>query len=146
MYLSPILDAFGRYIVGYDISKSPNLLQMKNMLSQAFVEGVDYSSLIIHSDQGWQYQHQYYQDTLKNFGARQSMSRKGNSLDNGLMECFFGLIKSEMFYGKEHNYKSVDDLIIAIHEYIDYYNNKRIKEKFDGLTPSEFRNQFLLTA
>lgn len=134
MYLSPILDAFGRYIVGYDISKSPNLLQMKNMLSQAFVEGVDYSSLIIHSDQGWQYQHQYYQDTLKNFGARQSMSRKGNSLDNGLMECFFGLIKSEMFYGKEHNYKSVDDLIIAIHEYIDYYNNKRIKEKFDGLT------------
>ena len=55
------------------------------------------------------------------------MSRKGNSLDNGLMENFFGIIKTEMFYGQEKNYRDIEELKLAIEEYIDYYNNKRIK-------------------
>lgn len=74
----------------------------------------------------------------------QSMSRKGNSLDNGLMESFFGIMKSEMFYGQENNYKNIEDLKLAIEEYIDYYNKKRIKVKLKGLTPAEYRNQSLL--
>ena len=69
------------------------------------------------------------------------MSRKGNSLDNGLMESFFGIMKSEMFYGQENNYKNIEDLKLAIEEYIDYYNNKRIKVKLKGLTPAKYRNQ-----
>lgn len=72
------------------------------------------------------------------------MSRKGNSLDNGLMESFFGIMKSEMFYGEEINYKNIEDLKLAIEEYIDYYNNKRIKVKLKGLSPAEYRNQSLL--
>lgn len=72
------------------------------------------------------------------------MSRKGNSLDNGLMECFFGLLKSEMFYDQEDNYKTLEELEKAIEKYIDYYNNKRIKEKLKGLTPASYRSQSLL--
>lgn len=72
------------------------------------------------------------------------MPRKGNSLDNGLMESFFRIMKSEMFYGQENNYKNIEDLKLAIEEYIDYYNKKRIKVKLKGLTPAEYRNQSLL--
>lgn len=74
------------------------------------------------------------------------MSRKGNSLDNGLMECFFGLLKSEMFYDQEDNYKTLEELEKIIEKYIDYYNNKRIKEKLKGLTPASYRNQSLLVS
>ena len=76
----------------------------------------------------------------------QSMSRKGNSLDNGLMECFFGLLKSEMFYEQEEKYKTLEELKKAIEDYIYYYNNKRIKEKLKGLTPASYRSQSLLVS
>ena len=76
----------------------------------------------------------------------QSMSRKGNSLDNGLMECFFGILKSEMFYEQEKSYKTLEELEKAIEDYIYYYNNKRIKEKLKGLTPASYRSQSLLVS
>lgn len=144
LYLSPVLDAYGRYIVSYNISKSPNLEQIYNMLDKSFKSNINFDNLILHSDQGWQYQHNSFQNLLKEKNIRQSMSRKGNSLDNGLMECFFGILKSEMFYGQEDNYKSIEELALAIDEYIDYYNNKRIKIKLKGLTPVIYRNQSLL--
>ena len=144
LYLSPILDAYGRYIISYDVSRSPNLEQINHMLNLAFKENENYENLIFHSDQGWQYQHVSYQKILSEKKIIQSMSRKGNSLDNGLMECFFGLLKSEMFYGQEEKYKTLEELEKAIEEYIDYYNNKRIKEKLKGLTPASYRSQSLL--
>ena len=146
LYLSPILDAYGRYIVSYDISKSANLDQINHMLNLAFKENENYEDLIFHSDQGWQYQHNLYQERLKEKKITQSMSRKGNSLDNGLMECFFGLLKSEMFYGQEAAYRTLDELKEAIEDYIYYYNNKRIKEKLKGLTPASYRSQSLLAS
>ena len=146
LYLSPILDAYGRYIVSYDISRSPNLEQINHMLNLAFKEKENYENLIFHSDQGWQYQHYSYQERLKEKKITQSMSRKGNSLDNGLMECFFGLLKSEMFYEQEKNYKTLEELEKAIEDYIYYYNNKRIKEKLKGLTPASYRSQSLLVS
>ena len=73
----------------------------------------------------------------------QSMSRKGNSIDNGLIECFFGLLKSEMYYGQEYKYRTIEELRVAIEKYIDYYNHKRIKSKLKGLTPAQYRNQSL---
>ena len=73
----------------------------------------------------------------------QSMSRKGNSIDNGLMEGFFGILKSEMVYGHEEEFDPLDDLEMAIDQYIDYYNNIRIKSKLKGLTPVQYRNQSL---
>ncbi|WP_338993558.1 IS3 family transposase [Fusobacterium animalis] len=146
LYLSPILDAYGRYIISYDISRSPNLEQINHMLNLAFKENESYENLIFHSDQGWQYQHSSYQKRLKEKKITQSMSRKGNSLDNGLMECFFGLLKSEMFYEQEEKYKTLEELKEAIEDYIYYYNNKRIKEKLKGLTPASYRSQSLLVS
>lgn len=141
IYLSPIIDGFNQEVKSHNISKSPNLEQINNMLDIAFEENADLEGLIFHSDQGWQYQHQSYQQRLKNKGIKQSMSRKGNSMDNGLMENFFGLLKTEMFYDQEYKYKTIDDLINAINDYIYYYNHDRIKEKLKGLSPVNYRLQ-----
>ena len=140
VYLSPILDGFNQEIVSYNVSKSPNLEQINDMLNKAF-DNKELTGLIFHSDQGWQYQHQLYQQRLKNKGIKQSMSRKGNSMDNGLMENFFGILKTEMFYDQEDKYETLDDLIKAIDEYIYYYNYDRIKVKLKGLSPVNFRLQ-----
>ena len=118
LYLSPILDAYGRYIVSYAISRSPNLEQINQMLNLAFKENGNYENLIFHSDQGWQYQHYSYQKRLKEKNITQSMSRKGSSLDNGLIECFFGLLKSEMFYEQEEKYGTLEELKEVIEDYI----------------------------
>ena len=139
-YLSPILDGFNGEVISYNISKSPNLEQINDMLNKAF-DKKDLEGLIFHSDQGWQYQHHSYQQRLKNKGIIQSMSRKGNSLDNGMMENFFGILKTEMFYEQENKYNSLDDLINAIDDYIYYYNYDRIKVKLKGLSPVNYRLQ-----
>ena len=140
LYLSPILDGCGGDIVAYSISISPNLEQTMEMLDKAFAKHKDLRGLILHTDQGWQYQHAHYQNALIEHGIIQSMSRKGNSMDNGLMENFFGLLKTEMFYGQENEYETLEDLANAIEEYIDYYNNERIKDRLKGMTPIEYRN------
>ena len=140
VYLSPILDGFNQEVISYNVSKSPNLEQINNMLNKAF-DNKELVGLIFHSDQGWQYQHQSYQQRLKNKGIKQSMSRKGNSMDNGLMENFFGILKTEMFYDQEDKYETLDDLIKAIDEYIYYYNYDRIKVKLKGLSPVDYRLQ-----
>ena len=140
-YLSPILDGFNGEVISYNTSKSPNLEQINDMLNKAFNKNNNLEGLIFHSDQGWQYQHQSYQQRLKNKGIKQSMSRKGNSMDNGMMENFFGILKTEMFYDQENKYKNIDELILAIDDYINYYNYDRIKEKLKGLSPVNYRLQ-----
>lgn len=140
LYLSPVLDGYNSEIIAYQLSPSPNLEQIKQMLTQAFPDD-HYDDTILHSDQGWQYQHQFYHDFLNQKGIRPSMSRKGNSPDNGMMESFFGILKSEMFYGFEKTFQSLDELKQAIIHYIDYYNNKRIKVKLKGLSPVQYRTK-----
>ena len=134
------MDGYNGEIISYNISKSPNLEQVNDMLNKAF-DGRNLEELIFHSDQGWQYQHQFYQQRLKNNGIKQSMSRKGNSIDNGMMENFFGILKTEMFYGQEDKYKTLDELILAVDDYINYYNYDRIKVKLKGLSPVNYRLQ-----
>ena len=140
LYLSPVLDGFNSEIIAYHLSTSPNLEQVKSMLKQAFTEK-HYENTILHSDQGWQYQHDFYHWFLESKGIQASMSRKGNSPDNGMMESFFGILKSEMFYGYEKTFKSLNQLEQAIVDYIDYYNNKRIKVKLKGLSPVQYRTK-----
>ena len=140
LYLSPVLDGFNSEIIAYNLSTSPNLEQVEAMLNQAFSED-HYTNTILHSDQGWQYQHQYYHHFLEGKGIQPSMSRKGNSPDNGMMESFFGILKSEMFYGYEKTFHSLEQLEQAIVDYIDYYNNKRIKVKLKGLSPVQYRTK-----
>ncbi|WP_158527590.1 IS3 family transposase [Streptococcus gallolyticus] len=142
LYLSPVLDGYNSEIIDFTLSRSPDLRQVKTMLEKVF-PNQDYSGTILHSDQGWQYQHNSYHAFLKKRGIRPSMSRKGNSPDNGMMESFFGILKSEMFYGFEKTYASLDDLEEAITDYIFYYNNKRIKTKLKGLSPVQYRIQSL---
>ena len=112
------------------------------MLEKAFTKIPDNTNLILHSDQGWQYQHKHYQKMLKEKGIRQSMSRKGNCLDNACAENFFGLLKTELLYLQE--FHSVEHFIEELHEYIEWYNNKRIKLKLNGLSPVEFRHKAAL--
>ncbi|WP_141562069.1 IS3 family transposase [Streptococcus mitis] len=140
LYLSPVLDGFNSEIIAYNLSTSPNLEQVKTMLEQAFTEK-HYENTILHSDQGWQYQHDSYHRFLESKGIQASMSRKGNSPDNGMMESFFGILKSEMFYGYEKSFQSLHQLEQAIVDYIDYYNNKRIKVKLKGLSPVQYRTK-----
>ncbi len=138
-YLSPILDMGTGDIVAWDLSTSPNLEQTNRMLDRAFKRYPSLEGLIMHSDMGWQYQHPHYQKRLKDRGIIQSMSRKGNCIDNCIMESFFGTLKNEMFYGHESEFRTFEDLHEAIEEYIDYYNNERIKGKTKWMPPSEFR-------
>lgn len=140
LYLSPILDFHNREIISYSISTSPNFNQINDMLEKAFQQYNDLDGLILHSDQGWQYQMQSYHQSLDSKGILQSMSRKGNCLDNSPMENFFGKMKNEMFYGYEYTYKTLEELKIAMEEYIEYYNTQRITTKLKGLTPVQYRN------
>ena len=138
-YLSPILDMATNEIISYDISLSPNMEQIKRMLDEAFRKFPKVSGLVFHSDQGWQYQHIYYQGRLKDHGIVQSMSRKGNCYDNCVMETFFGRMKNEMYYGCERDYSSFEVFKEAVREYIDYYNNKRIQAKTKWMPPIQYR-------
>ena len=143
VYLSPIMDMHNREIVAFNVSISPNFNQTLDMLSQAFMKYKNLNGLIFHSDQGWQYQMAQYHSILKDKGIIQSMSRKGNCLDNSPMENFFGRMKNEMFYGHEYTFTTKEHLIQAIKDYIYYYNNERIQVKLKGLTPVQYRNQSL---
>ena len=100
-YLSPILDMNTNEIISYNLSLSPNMEQIKDMLHKAFERFPSVNGLIMHSDQGWQYQHATYRSELRKHKIIQSMSRKGNCYDNCIMKTFFGRLKNEMFYGYE---------------------------------------------
>ena len=144
VYLSPILDLHSRDIVRYTISDRPVLPMVISMLKKALATIPDNTNLLLHSDQGWQYQHKQYQRILKEKGIRQSMSNKGNCLDNAVMENFFGLLKSELLY--LHEFESMDHFKQELVEYLDYYNNRRIKTKLKGLPPALHRQQALRVA
>lgn len=134
-----VVCTYGRYIVSYSISSSPNSDQILEMLDRAFIQGIQTSKLILHSDQGWQYQHEYYRNTLATHGIIQSMSRKGNCYDNSIMETFFGRMKTEMYYGCEDSYTSYEAFSRAVDEYIEYYNSERIQAKTKWMPPVKYR-------
>ena len=144
LYLSPILDLCSSDLVSYTISDRPVLSMVTSMLDKAFEKLPDGSDLILHSDQGWQYQHKQYQTMLREKGVRQSMSRKGNCLDNAVIENFFGLLKSELIYLQD--FESMEHFKQELIEYLDYYNNRRIKTKLKGLPPALHRLQALSAA
>ena len=136
-YLNPFLDMFNSEIISYSISRRPNYAAVEEALKGSLEITKDQKDVIYHSDQGWLYQIPRYVNKLKDNGITQSMSRKGNCLDNSIMENFFSLIKQEM-YNKKVFY-SFEELEQAIIEYIDYYNYRRIKEKLNFMSPVEYR-------
>lgn len=141
LYLSPIMDLYNLEIISFKVLKRPTLDLALDPLKEAIsvLEKHAPYRTTIHSDQGWHYQHDSWVKSLENHGIFQSMSRKGNCLDNSPMENFFGLLKQEMYYGEEKvTYSSLKN---RIEDYIDYYNNKRIKAKLSGLSPVAYRKQ-----
>ena len=144
LYLSPIMDLYSRDIVSYAISERPRFAMVVDMLEQAFRKIPAKTDLILHSDQGWQYQIKQFQRILRAKGVRQSMSRKGNCLDNAVMENFFGVLKSELLYLQE--FESMEHFKRELISYLDYYNNRRIKAKLKGLPPALYRLQALQVA
>ena len=138
VYLSPVIDMYNNEIVSYSISLSPNFNQTREMLDKLIDRLPKNTTPILHSDQGWQYQMREYQRILKENNIQQSMSRKGNCLDNSIMENFFGRLKTEMFYGEK--FKSVNTFIDKLKEYIYYYNNERINLKLK-MSPVQYRTQ-----
>lgn len=143
LYLSPIMDMYDGSIIAYDLSIHPDFNQTKRMIDKAFNQYDNLKGLIFHSDQGWQYQMRQYGLWLKSRGIKQSFSRKGNCMDNSLMENFFGILKNEMYYGHEYEFKTIDDLKKAIEDYIKWYNEERINIKRKGLSPLQYRQQSL---
>lgn len=141
LYLSPIKDLCTGEIISYDISPSPSVAMVMKMLDAALQNHPDCKGLMLHSDQGFQYQHAAFVNRLKREGIIQSMSRKGNCLDNSKMETFFSTLKKEMYYGHEKEFRTREQLKAAIDEYIEYYNTERIQMKLGYLPPLIFREK-----
>ena len=141
LYLSPVMDLFDRQIISYSIGSSPNLDLANSSLRSALACLQPGQQPLVHSDQGFQYQHASWRILLSDAGAVQSMSRKGNCYDNAVMENFFGHLKEELFH--HVRFLSTDALAAAVNEYIRWYNNERISTKLKGLSPVQYRAQAL---
>lgn len=141
LYLSPILDLFNLEIVSFSLSRRPDIKFTNRSLNKAIKRLSSDDELMIHSDQGFHYQHDSWIKILDDNNIKQSMSRKGNCIDNSPMENFFGLLKQEMYYGNK--FKCIKKLEKEIKEYIRWYNNDRIKIKLKGLSPVQYRKESL---
>ena len=130
---------FNGEIITYTITSRPDLKMVIDMVQKAMKKVPEHNGLILHSDQGWHYQHVKYQNELRINGIEQSMSRKGNCLDNAMMENFFGIMKTELLYSRQWN--SMDEFKRELRKYIHYYNYDRIKLRLNGLSPVQYRTQ-----
>lgn len=139
LYLSPVMDLYNGEIIAFETSKRPVFEMVSKMLKKALVKLGAKDKLILHSDQGWQYRMPAYQRLLEQNQVEQSMSRKGNCLDNAAMESFFAVLKTEYFY--LNRFKTVEELQDGLVAYIQYYNHDRIKLKLNGLSPVQYRTQ-----
>ncbi|MGE1597794.1 IS3 family transposase [Escherichia coli] len=139
LYLSPILDLFNGEIVAWETACRPTEELVKRMLNKGLESLAEGEKPLLHSDQGWHYRIKSYQSALADRGLVQSMSRKGNCLDNAVMENFFGHLKEEMYYRRD--YRNVEELENAVNEYITYWHQKRIKLSLGGLSPVEYRTE-----
>lgn len=141
VYLSPIKDFCDGSIISYSYSTNPNMKLVMDMLNDALDKHRCIPGLVLHSDQGFQYQNPAWINKLESRCIVQSMSRKGNCLDNSKMETFFSTLKKAIWFSKENTYKTPSDLYAAIDQYIEWYNEKRIQVKLKGMSPLQFRKQ-----
>lgn len=142
IYLSPIFDLYHQEIISYEIADRPQISSVMQMLQSAFKQLGPKDKPMLHSDQGWQYQMGQYRQAPQKQGVTQSMSRKGNCLDNAVMENWFGVMKTEFCYRKR--FESVESFKTELQEYIHYYNHDRIKQKLKGWNPVQYRTQSLV--
>ena len=141
VYLSPVMDLFDHSIVGYQSGTSPNIELTSASLHEAFTNQKPAAGVLVHTDQGFQYQHAKWRELIQRHEGVQSMSRKANCYDNAVIENFFGHLKSEMFHGE--SFKSASALMEAIDSYILWWNTERVQEKLKGMTPIQYRRHAL---
>ena len=137
LYLSPVLDLYNGEIIAYEMRDRPEYGLVGSMLKKALAQLDGQQAPLLHSDQGWHYKMPAYRAQLANKGITQSMSRKGNCLDNAAMESFFATVKTELFYLRK--FECVSQLRDELHRYIRYYNHHRIRTKLKGLSPVAYR-------
>ena len=141
VYLSPILDLFDRSIISYSVSESPTVAFTNQSLIEAITTLAPGEAPMMHSDQGFQYQHTSWQKLLSDAQMPQSMSRKGNCLDNSVMENFFGHLKEEMFHRQE--FTGIEAFTTGLEDHVRWYNFERISLTLECLSPMEYRAQAL---
>lgn len=139
LYLSPVMDLYNGEIIAWQSAVRPTFDLVGNMLRKAFSRLGRDERPLLHSDQGWQYQMDAWRRLLDQRSIRQSMSGKGNCLDNAAMESFFATLKTEFFYLNE--FDSIEQLQVELRHYIHYYNHERIRLKLKGLSPVQYRIQ-----
>lgn len=139
LYLSPVIDLYNREVVAVSMAMRPAYELTERMQESLLRSGYCQQGAVLHSDQGWQYRMRPWRKLLDEYGVRQSMSRRGNCLDNAVIESFFAVLKTEMYHGQ--HYKSIEELEAAITEYLHYYNHERIKTGLGGLSPVKYRTQ-----
>ncbi|MGF3065792.1 IS3 family transposase [Facklamia sp. P12950] len=138
LYLDPFMDLYNLEIISFKLSSQPNGLTMIDALKEALEASQSCAyRRTFHSDRGWAYQMKEYRALLEEHHVFQGMSRKENCYDNAPIENFFSVMKQEMYYGKV--YRNDKELRTAIIDYIDYYNEERIKEKLNWLSPVAYR-------
>lgn len=142
LYLAPVLDLYDRQVIAYHLSRSPDLALATTALDQAIATLAPTEHPLVHTDQGFQYQHQRWQQRLASAGATASMSRKGNCLDNAIIENFFGHLKSELLL---ESFASIAALQTAVEDYIAWYNDERFSSALNGLSPRQYRAQTYAT-
>jgi putative transposase len=133
------MDLYNGEIVSFEMAKRPLFELVSRMLSRAFERLRPNDRPILHSDQGWQYRMPLYRKALNEHSIKQSMSRKGNCLDNAAMESFFGTLKAEFYY--LNPCRDLDELRAGLRQYIHYYNHNRIKLNLGGLSPVGYRTR-----
>lgn len=141
LYLSAILDLYDRSIVAFEISDHNN----NHLVFKTFEKAMTLNpgaTPLFHSDRGLQYTSRLFRHKLETYGIEQSMSRVSRCIDNGPIEGFWGIVKSEMYI--HHKYESIKELRQAIHKYIDFYNYQRFQSRFNNQTPMEVRESALI--
>ena len=141
VYLSPVMDLFDRSIVVHTVATSPSTAFTADSLTKTIKTCTPEPGWMMHTDQGFQYQHSSWRNLIHDNGGVQSMSRKANCYDNAVMENFFGHLKTEMYHGEV--FDTVAEFNQTIDEYIQWYNTERIQQRLKGLTPMQYRNQTL---
>ena len=134
------MDLANREIIAYNFATRPKFSLVKKMLEQGLSRLKPTECPIIHSDQGVLYSTVEWEKMLEG-KAFQSMSSRGNCYDNAVIVSFFAILKSECFYSR--SYHSIAELQTEIEEYLVYYNQKQIKLAFKGLSPVQYRAQYL---
>jgi len=138
LYLSPLIDLFNGEVISYTLRSAPKLTLVMDMLEPALKRIQGRAQPVIHSDQGWHYRHHSYRRAIVDHGAVQSMSRRGNCLDNAVAENFFSHLKQEFI--RRRHFSSVQQFREELDEYIRWFNRDRIRARLDGLSPVAFRH------